>query len=422
MKPSQKQLVGLVAWACLAVAGLIGLRQVDRVNDGSVTATTSEVIRFVTEKGEVVERDDPLRKLRPGDPIFLADDSGGFRQVGRVEGRDEASGRARLVWYEPELDAEVCQMFQHHSTGRLSEVVEIMMPEEKRRRIREQMTLAMSRHGDEISKSFVPLVRETLKQSLPVIEDEFRAAVARHRGQIDQAAKRWNDEVVEKRLIPLARREILPIVKKHGQPPAEEIGQEIWNRASLWRFGWRAIYDKAPLPKKDLVQGEWQRFVAEEALPVVEAHMDEIVIAIQRSLQDIAANKAIRREVAAVTDEIAADPESRRLIQSILKETFVDNDRLQAVWKSVWSSPEAEAAFEIAGSRLEPVVRGIGDEIFGSEETGIDPNFARVLRSQILHRDRRWIVAWHTGANTGAIEVASARMPYPLVYLANDDQ
>ena len=393
----------------------------DRENDGRVTSTASEVVRFVSEGGQLIEREDPLGRLIPGDPVFLAEETGDFRQVGRIAEREEASNRVTVMWYEANIQSDACQMFQHHSTGRLSEVVEIMMPEEKRRRIREQMTLAMSRHGDEISNSFVPLVRETLKQSLPVIEDEFQAAVARHRDEIDQVAKRWNDEVVEKRLIPLAQREILPIVQKHGQPAAEEIGREIWNRASLWRFGWRAIYDKTPLPKKDLVQEEWQRFVSNEALPVVEAHMDEIVIAIQRTMQDIAANKAIRRELGAVTDEIVSDPESRRLLQSILRETFVDNERLQAVWKSVWSSPEAEAAFEVAGSRLEPVVRGIGDEIFGSEETGIDPNFARVLRSQILHKDRRWVIAWHTGANNGAIEVASKRMPYPMVYLADEN-
>ncbi|MEO1529287.1 MAG: hypothetical protein AAFX06_28030 [Planctomycetota bacterium] len=421
MKQSQKQAIGFIVWAAAIVGGLIWLKEFDEIHDGRITSTATEVVRFATEEGQLVSREDPLERLLPGDPVFLAEDDGTFRQVGRIDQRDQDDGSVDVVWYEPSIEAEACQMFQHHSTGRLSEVVEIMMPAEKRRRIQDQMALAMSRHGDEISKSFVPLVRQTLKQSLPVIEDEFRAAVARHRGEIDQMAGRWNDEVVEKRLIPLARREILPIVEKHGRGPAEEIGQEIWNRASLWRFGWRALYDKTPLPRKDLVQEEWQRFVANEAMPVVEDHMDDIVVAIQRTLQDVAANQAIRRELGEVTDQIASDAQSRRLIQSILKETFVENDRLQTVWRQVWSSPEAEAAFEVAGSRLEPVVRGIGDEIFGSEATGIDPNFARVLRSQILQKDRRWVVAWHTGANSGAIEVASKKMPYPMVYLADEN-
>ena len=72
----------------------------------------------------------------------------------------------------------------------------------------------------------------------------------------------------------------MPIVQKHGQPPAEEIGQEIWNRASLWRFGWRAVYDKTPFTDKDLVEKEWKRFVKQEAVPVIESKMDSIVSAI----------------------------------------------------------------------------------------------------------------------------------------------
>ena len=82
---------------------------------------------------------------------------------------------------------------------------------------------------------------------------------------------------------------------------------------------------------------------------------------------------------------------------------------------------KVSGAFDIAGDRLEPVVRQIGDEIFGSEKDGINPDFARVLRSQILRKDRRWIVAWHTGAGNGTIEVAKKPMPYPIVYVAQEN-
>ena len=200
----------------------------------------------------------------------------------------------------------------------------------------------MAQHGEDLSKAFVPLVEDSLKQSLPVIEAEFQRAVVRHRGEIDAAAARWNDELVQDRLIPMARREILPVVKKHGQPPAEKIGREIWDRASLFRFGWRAIYDKTPLPRKDLLREEWKRFVEEEAVPVMEKHMDEIVVAIQRSVRDVSKNPAIRKELATVAEEIASDPQSRRLIQTILKETFVENRQLRNVWRDVWTSQEGQ--------------------------------------------------------------------------------
>ena len=79
----------------------------------------------------------------------------------------------------------------------------------------------------------------------------------------------------------------------------------------------------------------------------------------------------------------------------------------------------------MAGDRLEPVIRKIGDDLIGSRELGINPNFARVLRSQILGKDRQWIVAIPVQGDRKKqqlrIETSTDSMPYPIVYLANPD-
>ncbi|WP_235908909.1 hypothetical protein [Roseiconus nitratireducens] len=420
---SQKRLLGQSFWIlALAVACFWGFR-LSGASGETVTwkQTASSVGSFLWGDQTTIRRKDPAQLLRPGDPVFQADASGQFRQVGTV--LEVAGGDPRelmLQWYGGEAPANY-QLTQHHSTGSLSEVVATLMPPEKRERIRQRLADVMTRHGEELSRVFVPLVEESLKRSLPVIEQEFRRSVAKHRDEIDVAMERWNREVVDQRLIPLARREILPIVRQHGQEPVETIGREIWDRASLFRFGWRAIYDQTPLPRRDLLQEEWQRFVQDEALPVLNEHMDEVVVAIQRSMRDVAANQAVRDELGAVAQEIANDPASRELIKAILKDTFVQNQRLQQVWAEVWSSERARQALAVASERLEPVIREIGDEIFGSEQTGIDPDFARVLRSQILKKDRRWIIADANAAADDWIHLATGPMAYPLVYLADQD-
>ena len=215
----------------------------------------------------------------------------------------------------------------------------------------------------------------------------------------------------------------MPIVRDHGEPVAEQIGRELWDRASIWRFGWRAVYDKSPLPRKDLVQDEWTRFVDDEAVPVFESHMDDIVLTVQRIISDVAANESVRSELAQVAGGIASDPKARQLVRDILKETLVDNQRLQEVWGSVWTSEKAERALDLAGDRLEPVVRQIGDDLFGSQEEGINPDFARVLRNQILRKDRRWIVLQPTPSAPApsTITVSTDSMPYPIVYMANGE-
>jgi hypothetical protein len=109
----------------------------------------------------------------------------------------------------------------------------------------------------------------------------------------------------------------------------------------------------------------------------------------------------------------------------MLKETLVENDRLREVWNGVWTSDEASHAFDLAGERIEPIVREIGYDLLGTEEGGINPNFARVLREQILGKDLRWIVAERLEqsslASTKTIEVRYGKMRYPIVHMADRD-
>ena len=46
----------------------------------------------------------------------------------------------------------------------------------------------------------------------------------------------------------------------------------------------------------------------------------------------------------------------------------------------------------MAGERLYPTVHRIGQVLFGTPETGVTPEFARVLRNRILRKDFRWLV------------------------------
>ncbi len=230
---------------------------------------------------------------------------------------------------------------------------------------------------------------------------------------------RWNEEVVNERLIPLARTELVPILREHGEPTATKIGRELWNSASVWRFGWRMVYDNTPLPTRNLAQQEWDRFVDEEAIPIFEKHMDEIVVTVQQIVREIATNQTIRSELTAIASDISADPETRELVQVILRESILENDDLRKIWSEVWRTNEARAALDLAGDRLEPMVRQIGDDLFGSPEEGINPDFARVLRSQVLGKDRRWLVAYPTQqASEPIIQRASTSMTYPVVHLA----
>jgi hypothetical protein len=60
--------------------------------------------------------------------------------------------------------------------------------------------------------------------------------------------------------------------------------------------------------------------------------------------------------------------------------------------RDYWASAEVQDAMSAATANFETTARAIGDTIFGSREGGVTPEFARVLRTQILMKDRRWFV------------------------------
>jgi len=346
---------------------------------------------------------DRLTLLAVGDPIFIWNEDGSAVQVGEVTRLTDASGQslhrhaqavagqALLYPYAPPLGPEA-HLEYYATPDSLEWVLETMLPPEKRRQIAAEVSAAFEAHHEEIVRELRPVLEQGLREALAVVEQDLPTVIQRHRPELERLGEKYRGEVVEKRLAPLVRREIWPIVQRRAQPLAQEIGQEVWQRASVWRFGWRYAYDITPLPEKNLVEKEWSRFLREDIMPVLESHTDDFIHLQQQIISDVARNERVRRVVRQSVIEVADDPEVQRLAWRIFREALVDNPRLRETLERRWRSEETQRALTIAAARLEPTVRRIGDMLFGTREEGITPEFARVLRSQILGKDRRWLV------------------------------
>lgn len=437
---SVHRLVGGVIWFLIAVAAVGVVASL--VTTGSSPRANAELLNFWLARDLSIERLAVQRLVQPGEPVFYRLDDTGWTQVGFVESvslakRDSdrpSTGAARarndvnviIRWHSSDIDPRRVRFIGHRNLGTMNETIQVLFPPEKREIIRQQVNAAMRQHGELLAEQFLPLIERSVRQSLPVVESEMIAAIDRHRGELNQLSSRWKDEWIDNRLVPLAKDRVLPIAQEHAEPLVREIGRELWNRASLWSFTWRAVYDKTPLPRKDLMREEWERFMRAEAIPVIESHSEEIATAIQRTLTDVARNPQIRGELGSVVNSLVDDPQSRQLISVLLQETLIDNPKVRQVWSDVWTSNEAQAAFDRAGDLVEPLVRKLGDEIIGSPERGIDPGFARVLRHQILGKDRRWIIAEDVSQDESfesqRIEVGSGDANYPLLPMADSKE
>jgi len=362
---------------------------------------------YATARPQVVELEfDKDCYARYSDSIFMIDGAKSVREVGHISNvvATDAGLRGEAVFYStaPQLGTDAKLSF-HQPPDSIEWVLRTMLPEEKRRQIGAELTGAFRKHQDEVIRVLRPIVEDGFRAAFAVVEADLPPAIRRRRAELEKLGGKYQREIVERELVPLARSEIWPIVRQHAEPTAIEVGREIWGRASVWRFAWRYAYDRMPLTDAKLLEKEWKRFLEEDAVPVLESHTDDFIDVQQRILVEVAKNPKVRECARSSLGKITNDPELQRITWEIIREVIVDNPRMKEVLDQHWHSERTQRAIQVTSQKLEPSVRRVGEMLLGTPDKGVTPEFARVLRNQILRKDRRWLV----------LEMDSEREPPP---------
>ena len=393
-----KKWIGATIWILILLVAWAGWQQyaVDQ------RRATSQLWQHWTRSPRQLELlfDSPM-PVRVGDPLVQFDDDSA-RMIGvirQVETPDSVSGEvvttnrayADLFASAP-IEMEGLQLSYHSTPDSIEWVVQTMLPPATRQRIGQLVVDAYREHQAEILAELRPVLEQTFQDAAQIMKDEFRESVERHDEQIQELGQRYQVELVEQELVPLVQQEIWPVIERLGQPLVIEIGQQMWAEASIWRFGWRLLYDQTPLPQRNLVQKEFERFANEKAGPIIAENLPEIIVVQQQILSEISRNERVRETVSESLRMVVQDEEFQTLVGDIMKDVLVDNDRLHQALADNWNSPEAQQAMALTNRRLEPTITRIGQTLFGSPDTEITPEFARVLRSQIMQKDQRWFV------------------------------
>ena len=348
-------------------------------------------------------------RVAAGDPIFIIDGPGSVRQVGEISlvTNDRADPSIEAIFYTsaPNI-APNAKLTYHKTPSSMDWVLRTMLPETKRKQVADELKTSFEQHREEVIGLLRPIVEDALQDAFSVIEKDLPVALQRRNAELEKLGGRYQRELVERELVPLVRREIWPIVRKHAEPEINEIGQELWQRASLWRFGWRYAYDITPFPQKDLAKKEWDRFLEDEAVPVLKGHTEDFMRAQEQIFRDVARNPKVQAAVRRSVTKVVSDPSVQQIACEVIQEVVLDNPRLRDVLEDHWRSERTETALRVTSARLEPTVVRIGELLLGTPDGGVTPEFARVLRNQILFKDRRWFVLENGSGPTGGDDFA----------------
>lgn len=411
-----KAVAGLLFWLALLIGAGTWLSH----GGNGDRERLARLWRFVSSgRQRVVLRLGETDLLQVGDQIFLAGQAGGpaVGRITRIEG--PGSSERQLAWTdyaEAELYSTApmlrsgTRLTLHQNPQSLDWVIETMLSPQVRGEIFQLLSAAFNEHQAEIAQRLQPLLLESLRRSNEVLRDDFRQAVLARAGELQAISARYRRDFINPQLTPLLRDEVWPIIQRESRPLANQIGQQLWEQASLWRLTWRLVYDASPLPQRDLTRKEFNRFVADHVVPTLEAHLSEFVDLQKRIITEVVANERVRAVAGEGFEQLTNDSELQQLLLGILNDVLTDNPRLKAVWQEVWSTPAAQAALADANARLEPTITAIGEAMFGNPRKQITPEFSKVLRNKVLHKDQRWLVLYPAG-ESGPILPAGSSLP-----------
>ncbi len=428
-------IVGVLFWAAAACCSWYVLRTELTAQSSDVSELSAGVTRWLGGQYRHVHGvcDEKLM-VAVGDPVFLQSESGTWRQVGlatNIDGRFSrdpvVTSTTEILIYEDAIAAcgEHFQLQYHTTPMSLDWVVVTMIPRERQQQIALLIADEWKAHQEEIMVRLRPVMKDGLRKGMQAVEAELPQILRDHREDFRKLGDRYETEILKAEVLPLVRDEILPIIEVEALPVAEEIGRALWKRVSLLSFTYSYLYDKSPLPKRDALKAEFQSFIDEVALPELRSRTGQFIQVtediVNRSMENPKVKAALKRNLR----RVAEDPELQELIKTIVREAIVENHTLRLEMEAYRKDQETRAALGLAGDRLEPVVRQIGDLIFGTRETGITPEFSRILRSQILKKDRRWFVMVPTEREAvpgESVRIVHADTPmiYPMGFGGND--
>lgn len=344
------------------------------------------------------------------DPVFSYDANGKPVRIGHVVSPTEiwapTGTEVQIQLYDSTFPWSSGRLELHRPNRNLSRVAKVMLTEDRLERLQAILLQVRQQHQAEVSAELAPIIRQAFLDLRPVIEEELRTAIAGHRPQLDQLSEKYRLRIVNQRLVPLVQSEILPVVQKHATPLLENVGGEMWQKVSLWRFAWRYVYDGSVGPSEKLVQQEWRRFMDQHAMPILQAHSQDFVEVQTEIVRELAANPHVKQAIRDSLGEVLDDADAWAVVRSILAQSITNNPQVQQKLRSVLQSPETQASLNRIGERMEPYAVQIGTELFGTPQE-VNKEFALVLRHMILNKDEQWLV-W---VPTGSGESSSAIIP-----------
>jgi hypothetical protein len=350
-------------------------------------------------------------EAKPYTHVLVEDPELFLRRIGTVKAVSHAQGKTRLTI---EIFPEDARRFRSgvEATyftvpGSAAWIVKTLIPAERVQHIRSLWKEFYAGEREAIAGTLWPVVKESVQEIFEFYETEVPRVIRENRPELDALAARHRHGAFEKEFMPSVRAVVWDFAQKRFEPLLKEVGRQLWDRLPVWGLTWRYLYENVPFTRDDHVTNRFNQFLTSDALPLIKARSAEVLRLVGEIFRDTVRDPRVAESLRKVVGEVAADPETVRLIKKLSAELILKNDRLKALVRKRWEENGLKEAVSAVGGRFEPFVHDAVNSIVLSEDgLKMHPRLSRVLRSRVLKKDGAWVLlraAGETRLEPGAV-------------------
>ncbi len=390
--------IGAFLWLLIVWLVFSWLGSDDEISGEVRWEKSANLTRYLFEDPLPVEIsfDSPI-SATVGDTLYERT-GGDFVPVGEVVSVEPSERQARLVkaviYPRAAKDIRASSRMTHFTaTGTAAWAATTLLPAEKVREITEDVRKTFREKQYYLSSLIIPHLQSFMTTALEIIREELPIVVANHRDEIQQVLLLHNAAIVEDQLIPLVNDQIWPIVRRRATPLVRTIGRELWGELPKWGLSWRWAYEKIPGISNDKVQERFNQFVELQGVPILLSHREDLIRVTREVAVRVSRNMEVNRFLADAVVQISTDPELEDLVRRMLNELTVDNERIRKALEDAWTDDAFQNHLAKAVQTFDALMRRSGNAILLNKEgDGINPDLARVLRTNILGKDTSWFL------------------------------
>lgn len=385
--------IGGVIWA----AGILFVLSITVPPDGAAHDPAARLVDFAVSGPRVVTVNfPPGAELEQNDPVFVVDAERYLLPAGLVRTvtprADGVTVELTLFPESPDLLREGVTFTAFLAPWTAGWVMKTLLPKERLDEILWLVNETVREEGKRIADTLWPQVRLALLDVLELYQEQLPAALAAREDRIRALVSKHRSGVVAEAFVPAVEEVVLVKAEEQFRPFLEDVGQELWKELPIWSLGARWVWEGVPGTKEGQVQSKFEQYLKEDAMPILRKRAPEAMAIARQVLKDSIEDPRLKEAIATVAREVAGDPETTALFRDLAEELVVKNQRLREVLAKRWEAGLGEAVKE-ASSRLESVTKRTVDAIaLTKDRQSINPRLARVLRTRLLRKDRRWVL------------------------------